>query len=304
MRGIHARFGHSAAPRDRGARHGLAHPALRNLTGARDGSVRRAGRQPDRLRELEAGCAAQHVVGAGRRRSRAPGLRHPDQRQPRPDHRLQGHRGLRLALRRPPSRLVPGQRRAPDRVGTHSQRAPAPGPAAVPDRHRHGPRRLRQLGSLGQLAGPGRRGLRRLPRAAQPGRHRRPESHRFRRPRRLEPLQDGRPDLGHDVGGVQHLRRLQPLPGSERAAPRVQGQLQPPLHHRLQRPPQLVDERRAAHVAVPRAQRLRRLVHLRGRHRPQRRALDEPPDLRVVGSRRVLVGPAARQRRGRAATRV
>ena len=82
------------------------------------------------------------------------------------------------------------------------------------------------------MGGARQRGLRRLHRAAHAHRrHRGREPHRLRRPRRRQPLRHPVPDLGHDLAGVQPVRRQQPLrgrPGTART--RLQGQLQPAVH--------------------------------------------------------------------------
>ena len=176
-----------------------------------------------------------------------------------------------------------GQRRAPDRVRASRRSAPQPQdqPPCLTDTE-HRPRRLRQLGVSAASC--------QVPADAVSG---------------VYIALMTRDDTGgqsHIVFVVrddsQPLRRWSsrpPTPRGRRTTPYggfslYQG---PNAAHRAykvsynrpfitvsERLPQLVDQRRAAHVAVPRAQRLRHLVHLRRRHRPQRRAADEPPDLR------------------------
>ena len=91
--------------------------------------------------------------------------------------------------------------------------------------------RLRQLGRVRLLAGPGRRGVRDLLRPARPHRrHERGQPRLVRRTRRRQPLGPGVPDVRHDLAGVQQLRRQQPLRRFARR-PGVQGELQPAVHH-------------------------------------------------------------------------
>ncbi len=65
------------------------------------------------------------------------------------------------------------------------------------------------------------------------------QPHRLRRPRRRRPLRPALPDLRHDLAGLQPLRRQQPLRrrAGDRPRPRLQGQLQPAVHHPRHRPP-------------------------------------------------------------------
>ncbi len=81
------------------------------------------------------------------------------------------------------------------------------------------------------------------------------------RPRRRRRLRSAVPDLGHDLAGVQPLRRLQPL---RRARARPQGQLQPPVHDARRADRGLALQCRVPDAALARAQRLRRqLLHRR-----------------------------------------
>ena len=83
----------------------------------------------------------------------------------------------------------------------------------------------------------------------------------------------------------------------------LQGQLQPAVHHARQRARRLGVQRRVPDGPVARAQRLRRQLHHRHRHRPPRRRAARAQGVPVRGPRRVLVGRAARQRRSRARRR-
>ena len=88
-----------------------------------------AQRQPDRLREPEAGHRPRRLGHRGRRRPDHPGLRDRHQRRRRSAHRLQDRHGLPTDVphRHLPDRLVPGARRALDR---HGASRPSPQPQA------------------------------------------------------------------------------------------------------------------------------------------------------------------------------
>ena len=107
------------------------------------------------------------------------------------------------------------------------------------------------------------------------------------------------PDLGHDLAGLQRLRRQQLLrrPAADRA--RLQAELQPPVQHALRPCRGLRLQLRVSRRPLARAQRLRRLVHDGLGLRPARRPDQKPQDLPLRRPRRVLVGRAAGQRRGR-----
>ena len=113
------------------------------------------------------------------------------------------------------------------------------------------------------------------------------------------------PDVRHDLAGLQHLRRQQPLQGTG-SAPAARptggptrsattGPITVRAAHARGRPLQ----RRVPDAAVARAQRLRHELHDRRRHRPLGRRAARAPGVHVGRPRRVLVGPAAGQRRGR-----
>ena len=130
--------------------------------------------------------------------------------------------------------LVRGRRRAQDHVGRPSPSLPQTQPQCVTDdatEHL----RLRQLGGLGQLGRAVDRGLRAStsPRLTTP-RHGRHEPHHVRRAQRREHVRRLVPDLRHDVARVQHVRRLELLPGRRRRA-RLQAQLQPAVRHARRR---------------------------------------------------------------------
>ena len=86
------------------------------------------------------------------------------------------------------------------------------------------------------------------------------QPHRLRRARRRGPLADAVPDLRHHLAGLQQLRRQQPLRGQPRR-PRLQGQLQPAVHHSAvsrRTPGELALQRRVPDGPLAGAQRLRR----------------------------------------------
>ena len=118
----------------------------------------------------------------------------------------------RVPRRHPALRLLPGQRRAEGRRRSAGpRRCRRPSRRALTDAADRTDR-LRQLGGVG-VRGPSRPTavsgiylahlVRNDTAAAQP----RP----VRRARRRQPLRHRLPDIGHDVAGVQHLRRQQPL---------------------------------------------------------------------------------------------
>ena len=85
-------------------------------------------------------------------------------------------------------------------------------PACLCHQHRDRSCGLLRLGRLGELDGAHRLGLRCLLRAHLPDRrHQRLESDPVRGPRRCEPLRHLVQDRRRDLGGLQHVGRLQPL---------------------------------------------------------------------------------------------
>ena len=222
------------------------------------------------------------------------------------DGPLQGrHRRQRLPHRHLPARLLRRQRRAEGRDG-HAARRAAADPAGLPHRRR---RPASSTAATGPCRPRGR--SRPTPSRASTSpssyarRHRRRQPHRLRRPRRREPLRRPLPDLGHDLAGLQQLRRQQPLRRRARPGRGLQGQLQPPVHHarRRRRRTSLFDAEYPM-VRWLEAQRLRRQLHHGRRHRPRAATLlTEAQGVPVGRPRRVLVGRAARQRRGGARRR-
>ncbi len=172
------------------------------------------------------------------------------------------------------------------------------------ERHGHRAGRLRELGRVGALAA-----FRRVPSrgstsptsfATDTG----GDSHVFFVVRDDDgALGPALPDLGHDLAGLQPLRRQQPLPGVA-GRPRVQGQLQPPVHDpRLCEPPPSSGE-----DEYPMVRWLERngydVSYLTGIDtRPARRRAPRAQGLPLGRPRRVLVWRAARQRRSGAGRR-
>ncbi len=109
--------------------------------------TRAARRQQDRLRELQARHRPGRLGHQRRGRRLHPGLRDRHLGQRRPAHRLQDrHRRLGLHDRHLPDRLLPGPRRAQDRLGD-AERLAAAEPAQLHHRRHHRALRLRQLGA-------------------------------------------------------------------------------------------------------------------------------------------------------------
>ena len=261
--------------------------------------------QSHRVREPAAGrpgvVLGCHRVG----RFHDPGLHDQHQRGARRGRAVQDRHALfELSPRHLPYGLLRGPRRAQSR-DRHPVGDVAANAADVSEQPGIGTARLRQLGRLRVLDRPGRRRVRHLLRQAQSDRHRRQEPrclHRARSVRRGAQVRPADADLRHDVAGLQHVRRQQPVPGRSGHEPRarVQGQLQPAVHDARHRQwAGLRLQRRIPDGAVSRSERLRRQLLHRCRHRPERSADPQPQDLPVGGPRRVLVRPAARERRGR-----
>ena len=204
------------------------------------------------------------VSGAGS--ALDPGLRDRHERRPGPDDRLQG-RHQRVVV--PPRHLPDGllRRRRRRRVATVTPDR-AQQPTQLPHRCRDGPGRLRQLDPERVMGRAGHCSVGDLLREAGPHRrHRRREPRLLRGARRRRRVGHALPDLRHHVAGLQHLRRQQPLHRRTGRA-RLQGQLQPSVHHARQRAGGLGVQRRVPDGALPRVQRVRRQLQLRRRHRP------------------------------------
>ena len=171
------------------------------------------------------------------------------------------------------------------------------------ERRRDRPDRLRQLGRLGILERAGHRGLRHLLRPARArGRHCRRQPRPLHRPRRRR-----RSDLLFQTSDTtwQAYNRYggNSLYTGSPAGRRLQGQLQPAVHHARVRRRGLGLQRRVPDGPLAGAQRLRRLVLHGRRQRPSRRRDPRAQGLPVGRPRRVLVGRPARERRGGARRR-
>ena len=131
---------------------------------------------------------------------------------------------------------------------------------------------------------------------------RRLEPHRLRRPRRRRAFRSAVPDVGHDVAGLQPVRRQQSV---RRIAggTRVQSQLQPADHDARDEPGRLALQRGVSDAPLARSQRLQRQLRDRRRHRSPRRRAPRAQSVHVGRPRRVLVRRAARQRGGGARRR-
>ena len=124
------------------------------------------------------------------------------------------------------------------------------------------------------MGGAGDRGVRHLLREGGAHRYRRREPHRLRRARRREHVRPALPDLGHDLAGLQPVRRQQPLRRRprDRSEPRLQGQLQPAVHDPRHDARGLGVQRRIPDGPLARSQRLQRQLFIRRRQRSPRRA--------------------------------
>ena len=238
-------------------------------------ALRPAGRQPDRLRELQAGQPAERV---GRHRAgdpTHPGLRHRHQRQSRARRSTS-----RSTPPRPPTSLDiyrmgyyggNGARKVADR---HAVGDAAADPAGLPDERGDRPGRLRQLGRVGLLGGARRRRLRHLLRQAHPRRHRLGgEPHRLRRARRRRrtPTCSSRPRTrpGRPTTATAATASTSAGPGRPGRAYKVS--YNRPFTTRGTTPEDCAVQRRVPDGPLARAQRLRRQLLHRRRHRPQRR---------------------------------
>ncbi len=190
------------------------------------------------------------------------------------------------------------------RQGGHRQPDRPADPARLPRPRPHGPRRLRQLGPVGVLAGAGHRGLRHLlracscaPTAPSGASHivfvvRDDASHSDL----LFQTSDTTWQAYNSYGGNS-------LYTGSPAGRAYKVSYNRPFTTRANGARGLRLQRRVPDGALPRVERLRRQLHHRRRHRPPRRRLTENHKTLPVGRpRRVLVGRPARQRRGSPAT--
>ena len=126
-----------------------------------------------------------------------------------------------------------------------------------------------------------------------------------RRARRRQPLRRSVPDLRHDLAGLQHYGGNSLYvggPGADR--PRLQGQLQPAVHHARHRRRGLRLQRRVPDGPLARSATATTSATSPASTATARGSLIQNHKTSSVGRpRRVLVGPAARQRRGGARRR-
>ena len=138
-------------------------------------------------------------------------------------------------------------------------------------------------------------------------RHGRREPHRVHRAQRCEHVGPGVPDFGHDLAGLQQLRRQQPVHrlAGHQPGPRLQGELQPSVQH--------ARASTAARTGCSTAEYpMVRWLEANGYDVSYITGVDtdraaslllDHRSLPVGRPRRVLVGPAARERRSRAQRR-
>ena len=160
------------------------------------------------------GQSGQRVGRHRRGRREHPGLRHRHQRQPRRQtvrFKIKTHRDQLPPRHLPAGLLRRARARARSRRCSPRRRCRRPSRACLTDAAT-GLDRLRQLGRVGVL---GRARRTPSPASTSPGSSatddRRRQPHRLRRARRRRRLRPALPDLGHDLAGLQPLRRQQPL---------------------------------------------------------------------------------------------
>ena len=267
--------------------------------------------QSARARARSARCGSNQIVcenalpgkprepsgTSGQRRRQHPGVRHSIQRRPRADRSVQGEdRRIGLPHRHLSARVVRRARRAEGGDG-HTQRRRCPSSSRPACRRRP---------PAWSTAATGRYLLRgTFPRPPSQGstsaRLVRPdtgggEPHRLRRSRRRAPLRPPLPDVGHDLAGVQPLRRQQPLlrrdwGGHTRSATTgrstTRGHTNDSFFFSGEYPMIRWLERNGYDVSY----------FVGSRHRRSRRRAPRAQDIPLGRARRVLVGRAARQRR-------
>ena len=224
-------------PAPRLAGRGRRRPRLAGRGAGRARLVRRPG-QRDRGRELQGRLDRLGHPGRRRRRCGPPGL-HDEHQRPAGRHgAVQDRRRRRVHDRHLPHGLLRRGGRA--RGGEQRRPLRARGLRGLPEARRHPDGRLQRLGRLGELGRSRHRGLRHLLREAHAlGRRRQPR--RVRRARRRRQLEPPVPDVGHDLAGLQRLRRREPVrerrrPAGRRPRPRLCRLLRPALHHARRTP--------------------------------------------------------------------
>ena len=227
----------SAATGHRRGRRGRRARRPRGRGPERPRLVRRP-RQRDRGRELPAGHSAERVGRLRRRRLEHPGLRDRHQRRP------QGET-VHFKIDTDASRYQLDIYRMGYYGGDGARKVATVQPTSAPQTQpaclTNAATGLIDCGNWAESASwavPADRGLGHLLRqAGATTTRRRRQPHRLRRPRRRRQLGPAVPDVGHDLAGLQRLRRQQPLRRQPRHGPRLQGQLQPAVHHARRRAP-------------------------------------------------------------------
>ena len=275
------------------------------------GRVRAGGRRMSagvhRGRERQAGHAAERVGHRRRGEPGTPGLRDRHQRQRRLDGRLQGRHARRAAIASTSTAWAGTAATGRARSRPIADLAGCAQPAGV---RRPTATRASSTAATGTTSaswtGPAPARSRASTSRTSSATARRREPHRLRRPRRRRPLRRAVPDLRHDVAGLQPVRRQQPLHGRsrQRSEPGVQGQLQPAVHDPRARRPRTA----VFNAEYPMIRWLERngydVSYTTGVDTDRRGAADpQPPRVPVGRPRRVLVGRAARERRGGARRR-
>ncbi len=192
----------------------------------------RSHRQRDRLREPECGIA-QFGVG----RSPAPATRpsrasRPTSASTRSGRAVQGRHDGRRSYRLDIYRLGYYGGMGARKVATVSPSASLPQtqPACLTNA-RHRPDRLRQLGRVGVVDGARRRRVGHLLRQARARRHRRRQPHRLRRPRRRAAHSDLLFQTSDTTWQAYNQYGGNSLYVGSPGRARLQGQLQPAVHH-------------------------------------------------------------------------
>ena len=255
---------------------------------------------------LQAGRAGQRVGRAGRRRHHHPGLHDGHQRQPGRRRSSSRSRPTATSYRLDIYRMGYYDGMGARKVATVSPSAALPQTQPACLTHA-GDRvdRLRQLGGVG-VVGRARDGdvrdlLRQGAFAPTPAAPATSSSSSAT----TAAVRPAVPDVRHDVAGLQHLRRQQPLRrGAGRA--RLQGELQP-ADHRPARSIGGQQERRSFNAEYPMVRWLEANGYnvsytQRRRHGSPRRRAPRAQGVSVGRPRRILVGAAAHQRRERHAT--
>ena len=181
-------------------------------------------------------------------------------------------------------------------------------PSRIPTAHQIQPACLTDAPPAWSTAATGRSGVWAVPATAVSGiyfaklvrrRHRRRQPHRLRRPRRRQPLRPALPDLGHHLAGLQRLRRQQPVRRHRRPAGRTRSATT------ARSTPTAAAETHdfVFNAEYPMVRFLEAngydVSYITGVDTDRRGALIKNHKVVPVGRpRRVLVGRAARQRRG------